>query len=462
MAGLLGAVAVPYERPGLGVVLTCLAIMAAALPAIRPRLAGPWPLAFTAVSALLLATCTLLDAPWVIAPCVALSALLASIAIADVTAGWAALTRGASAVLRALYPAAFFLARPLRGPARRIRLPAVLTGLGLTVAVLLVFVPLLASADAAFSRLIDGLWETDRLPELIGRGIVLLTIALITGAVALAGLRPHKEPGPEHHARTLDRTVWIPPLAALCLLFCAFIAVQAQALFGGERRILNTAGVTYAGAAREGFFQLIFVATLVLGVVALASWRVPREPRGDRVLLGWMLGLLHVLTLVLLASAAHRLYLYTEAFGLTRPRATAAGVAWWLAIVFVLLLVAGPARRRGWLPRAVAMVTGLALLSFAAVNPDARIADSQVIPGNRLTGADTIELGTLSADAVPALERLPEPTRSCVLGIVADELRDDDGWGGWNLSRERARSRLSDAGVTPTDVPYLSACPTPR
>ena len=90
-----------------------------------------------------------------------------------------------------------------------------------------------------------------------------------------------------------------------------------------------------------------------------------------------LLGALCVLTLVVLASALTRLGLYMDAYGFTRLRLTAEAVILWLGAVFALLLIAGAARRRGWLPRATVALTAAAMLAFAVSDPDRRIADGE-------------------------------------------------------------------------------------
>lgn len=54
----------------------------------------------------------------------------------------------------------------------------------------------------------------------------------------------------------------------------------------------------------------------------------------------------------------------------------------------------------------------------------------------------------MSADAVPALARLPEPVRGCVLGPIAADLDRPDGWRGWNAARAAARELTRDLART--------------
>jgi hypothetical protein len=115
--------------------------------------------------------------------------------------------------------------------------------------------------------------------------------------------------------------------------------------------------------------------------------------------------------------------------------------------VFVLVLVASAirlARRETtWFPRSLVLLTGVSLLAFAVWNPDAQVAETQFA----VRGVDRMDqdyLGHLGAEAVPALDRLPEPARSCVLREVVEvnELTGPDPWNGWNLARQQARDLL--------------------
>jgi hypothetical protein len=119
-----------------------------------------------------------------------------------------------------------------------------------------------------------------------------------------------------------------------------------------------------------------------------------------------LLGALAVLTLVIVASALHRMDLYADTYGLTRLRVLVALCEFWLGVVFVMVLVAGDPVRASWLPRAVVVAGVLALLGLAAANPDGLIADRKHHPVRADRRIDTAYLSGLSADAVPALERL--------------------------------------------------------
>jgi hypothetical protein len=109
----------------------------------------------------------------------------------------------------------------------------------------------------------------------------------------------------------------------------------------------------------------------------------------------------------------------------------------------VLILIAGIRLRAGWLSRAVVAAGVLALIGLAVANPDRLIADRNIDRYQRTDRIDTAYLADLSADAVPALDRLTGETRACALAPIATDLAlDPDDWRGWNLGRHQARKLL--------------------
>jgi hypothetical protein len=247
-------------------------------------------------------------------------------------------------------------------------------------------------------------------------------------------------------------------LGLLDLLFAVFVVLQVTVLLGGHDHVLRTAGLTYAEYARQGFFQLLAVGILTLGVVAGALRWAARNGRKDSMLLRVLLGVLCALTLVVLASALRRLGLYEAAFGFTQARLTAHAVIWWLGGMLVLVMAAGVRMRGWWLPRAALAVTAVALLTFSALNPDGLVASRNVSRFQETGRIDVAYLAGLSADAVPALAELPPNVRSCVLGMsgAARELGGSEPWYAWNLGREKARQVLAgqaDAGAICAPAP---------
>jgi hypothetical protein len=404
--GAVTAAVLVGRAAGLGVTVVAIALLAVT---VRPREA--WAIVFWLGAAALAAVATVRAAGWIVWPSLLAAGALGSLAAAGGAAWWpvaagiarvARLDRGIELVARSSAPSPSW------------RTP--LTGAGIAVVLLALFVPLFATADAAFAHLLGELVPNHALDLPAARIAAWLGVVATGGGLLWAGRAPAVEPAPPARAR-LGPTESSVPVIALVVLFAAFVTLQLTALYGGHDYVLRTAGLTYAEYAREGFAQLLAAAALTLAVIAAAA----RWARVSRLLLG----ALCALTLVVLASALTRLDLYMDAYGFTRLRLSAQAAILWLGGVFALVLIAGAARRMGWLPRTTVALTAAAILGFAISNPDHRIAEHNVKRSGRV---DERVLRGLSADAAPAL---PCRLRSEV---------EPDGLLGFNLGRSQARS----------------------
>lgn len=417
-----------------------------------------WSAVYGVLSAVLLATAAVRDAGWVLVWTLLGSFVLASLALAvhnpAARRGPVAVAAGALALLRNVPAVPTFLVRPMAHlkASNRTLVPALATA-GATFGLLVVFGALFAYADPVFSSHVENLFTSFSFDVSALHPVGAVLVMLFTGAAVLAARRhpnpkpvPASAPKPEWTAQQWPTWAWSFPLGALAVLFTAFLVVQATAMFGGEDHVQRVAGMTYAEYARQGFFQLVVVSLLVLGVVALVVRLVPDRPSGTRLLRNAVLGVLCVLTLVILASAMMRLQLYIDVFGLTRMRATAEAWIAWSALVFGLVIAVGVLNSLGrparWLPRVTVAVGAAALAVFAYSNPDLRVAESH--HDLDLADIDTRYLQGMSADAVPGLLGLEGDDQACAMERLGVRLAEPDPLAELNLSRERARGLLSD------------------
>lgn len=463
-AGAVAAFAVPDVAAGAG--LAVAGALAAAAVAVQRRRAWTRPeLGLAALAGALLLVAAVRDAPWLVALCVLASAGIGALAVSRARSWTGTLLTPAAvpvAALRALPWAA--RGTTAEGGAPR-RWAAALRTAVLTAGLLGVFGALLASADAAFARLVELAVPELQLGQLPAR-LVLggLVAGLVLGTSYLAVAPPPWSRLQVPPGRASRRAEWVVPVGALDLLLLSYLVVHSTVLHGGRDHVLRTAGLTAAEYARSGFWQLLVVTALVLLVVAAAVRWAPREdPRDQRVVRG-ALGLLVALTLVVAASALVRLHLYEQAFGATSARLFAAAAVVELVVVLLLVAAAGvrwpaPTWPGAALPRAVAASAGLVLLALAVVDADELVARRDVDRFLAGEAVDTTYLGGLSADAVPALDRLPEPQRSCALAPVAERLArtGDDGWAGSNAARRAARALLADRPVRDVDLATCAA-----
>ncbi len=467
-AAIVAAVALSWDRPGIGWLLTALAVATATVVSAGRGSAWSGRTAVRAGEAVavvvLIAVGAVRAAEWLFVLCVLAAGVVGCVALTD---RWSAgslvaaplrVAGSVPAALRWLLRGAIRIHVQDRGAARR----TTVAGL-VAVALLAVFGFLLAEADAAFAEMLSVL-----IPSVDGGTLVRwlgsAVAAVVVTAVAAHGLltgTPVPEPG--SRPGLVRRVEWALPVGGLVALFAGFVAVQATVLFGGGEHVAKTAGLTYAEYARAGFWQLLMVTGLTVIVVGVAAQIAPRATVSDRVLLRTLLGLLSVLTLVIVASALSRMAAYEQAYGFTRQRLLVTVGELWLGVLFLLTLVAGIKLRGRWVPRAALAAAVGALIGLAVLNPDAFIARQNVNRADK-HGIDLYYLSTLSADAVPALRKLPEPYRSCALAVIADELNGGsapssgsdrrDAWQEWNLGRATARAHLDDEALRPCSAAY--------
>jgi hypothetical protein len=465
VAGVVAALAVPWTTPGIGWLVTGLVVAVVTVVGVRslgrPTF-GPSRVAWAVAALLLLAAVGVLAAPWlgvllVVAAfgCGALALtdgrslrkMVAGVCMVPLASVWALFWAGRGAPDRA-------------GDVRRAGLGRVVAAILVSVALLIVFVALFAGADPVFARVVSTVT-----PTLNGGTVfrwIFSVVVFVPGTLGacflLASPRPSTvDSSPE---RSWRRVEWALPAGTLVAVFAAFVAVQFTVLFGGADHVLTTENLTFAQYARTGFWQLLTVTVLTLLIMAAVARKAHRSTPTDRLWLRGLLGALAVLSLVVVASALARMWTYEQAYGFSRLRVLVSVCELWLGLVFLLVLAAGirlsaPAR---WLPQAVVGTGVAALLALAALNPDQFIADRNVDRYLRSGKVDLDYLSTLSVDAVPALDRLPEPERSCVLSqIMADAPSfATDGLRGWTLDRYLADLVLDDRPLRTV------SCPTPR
>jgi hypothetical protein len=335
---------------------------------------------------------------------------------------------------------------------------------------LLVLGALLMSADPVFAGMIQSVFRVDMEP-LLEHLVFAAVIAWLTSGFLRAFLVPDEDvmvrlrvPQPVIPAAELSVALWI-----LNLLFLGFLAVQLRYLFGGAEMVEVTAGLTYAEYARRGFFELVATVALVVPILLVADWAAApdsatepdrsaapdpaaasapasvRQRPGARVSLRATSLLLVLLLLGVIASAAYRMWLYQEAYGLTEQRLFVSVFILWLVAVlgWLVLTVLRGRRHRFALGGILAGVACIALLQL--LNPNARIARVNLDRAGAGAAFDVGYLRSLSADAVPTilsgLHRLPEGERQSVLCMVHARWSGErpGGWRTWNLGDGRAR-----------------------
>jgi len=325
-------------------------------------------------------------------------------------------------------------------------------GLALAVPVLFLFGGLLSAADSRFEALLGRLLSSGAqggIATAVGRALWVLGGAFIAAGALAHGLRRKALAAPERRAALPGGLGFVEGatlLVCVDLLFGLFGVIQFAYLFGGSAHLAE-ADLTYATYARHGFFELLAVAVLSLGLIHALVHVVARGALAQRRLFNALCTAMVACVVVILVSAILRMSLYEEAYGYTRLRV--------YTHVFMLTLIP----LLSW--RAITLWTRVdrfALGLFAAglvcvgaldvLNPDAFIASRNLARGAVTGTVDVGYLASLSSDALPTLGQALADGR---LGGQAEALRealwqgearpstDDASWPAFHLGRHRAR-----------------------
>jgi hypothetical protein len=310
----------------------------------------------------------------------------------------------------------------------RVTIGRVVVGLAIAFPFLMIFTALLSSADMIFNRIVQDALKAIKLEDVLGH----VVFTGIYGWLAMGGLAyglsrsPEmtslfgiKVSGPASSEDAGEAPSSSPNIAfslrgmlgsleaaivlfSIDILFLVFVIIQATALFGGET-FLRSQGLTYSEYARRGFFELLAVSMMVLGLILVVEYLTKRETTTQR--LSFMIGgtLMVALTISILASAYYRMQLYELAYGFTRLRVYPHVFMIWLAILFLAFLVTLYTRQmKAFATACLAIAIGF-VVTMDILNPDAFIVRQNLARVDQEVPIDYAYLGSLSEDAIPSL-----------------------------------------------------------
>lgn len=218
-------------------------------------------------------------------------------------------------------------------------------------------------------------------------------------------------------------------LGSLVTLFAAFIASQFHSLFGGALVIAKTTGLSASEYARSGFFQLVWVAALSLATILWLD-KIQSAPSKAT---SWLNRSLIALVLCVIGSAALRMAVYTQSFGLTELRLYTSVFMIWVALAFAWLIPTITANRRHkfGFGALLAGFSVIALMNFA--NPEAIITRTNLA----MNSPDLQYIASLSADARVEWQNNPAitpKTRKMLIDRTYSKRNNLD-WRSTNLSK---------------------------
>ncbi len=341
-------------------------------------------------------------------------------------------------------------------PERRKTLKNIFIGLIISVPLLVIVIPLLASADTVFQKfladILKPLESIGSIPLAEHVGVIGIITVLLFGylAVVLKAEVEGVSVPVERGTGGSDATIVVTVLVMVNAVYILFCAIQFTYLFGGEEVIRSIPDYTYAEYARRGFSELIVVTIINLSILLIGLRFTKNGGKLDRLVLA-LRCLLVLCTVIMLYSAHLRLKLYEDAYGYTYARIFAHTFIGFLFTLFMLTLYK-LWRRELPLLKAFAVAALLAYTTLNYVNIDAIIAQRNIDRYFRTGKIDFDYLQELSYDAIPELTRLSADSygdmaakaETVLLRDKQAELNSESPWQSYNLSRAKARRILSE------------------
>jgi hypothetical protein len=273
----------------------------------------------------------------------------------------------------------------------------VISGVVISIPLLLVFGVLFYSADPIFAKIVNLI----KIPEIKLNAKLLWDVlfSLIFFGLSLSMLRAkfvEKIKNSKVLKQITEVNVAVGILEVLLLIF-AIIQVK---YFWATTEDLRSLGIVFSEYTRQGYGQMILAAILAYGIVMILDYSY-RSKKSSFVK---GLGLLIIGEIFIFVMAAtKRNYLYQSAYGFTEIRLLGFSLSVWITAMLVLIFIKIiKNRKNNYFTRGAILITALSMLGLNGLNIDKTIVEAK--PANLDSGIDYKYLTGLSEDTYTKLD----------------------------------------------------------
>ncbi len=327
---------------------------------------------------------------------------------------------------------------------------------------------LLLSYDSGFVELFNKLFDfkTSDIASHIGSFIFGIPIGMyIFGLYASSTSNNRERIVTSELCSEVSASMKIAPVASVVSAFVPLLCIYAIFFVSQWKYYVSAftgvlpADMSYAEYAREGFFQLFAVSCINLVLIVLATLFARRKEGNISAAFRLLSVVISLFTLTLIATAAAKMIMYIDAYGLTQMRVYASWAMAVLALIFVLVALRAfiPKMNLGALSLAVCVVCFIAL---GVSDVDGAIADYNVDAylNARLETVDTYSLASLGDSGIPALVHLYDELserykNETIDGYGAEKLK----WLERYLENKKSSYKNDSRGFFATTLPALKA-----
>ncbi len=276
----------------------------------------------------------------------------------------------------------------------------VLLGLLCAVPMLLVIVPLLSSADAAFDQLFQNmtLQNSDETIKTLILGVGLFI--LVFGQYFAARRMEPPEEGKRVCGQGIEPAALIAFLSMISLVYVLYLISQFAYFFSGFSGLLPD-NYSVAQYARRGFFEMVLICLLNLLIVFASLLAVKKKEGREPGTIRWFSLFLCGFSLLLIATALSKMILYIDSFGMTHLRILTSVFMLFLAVVFVTVVLRLFIRKLRYMK--IILIAAMLLvvaMGFADLDRVVAAYNVEAYRSGQLDSIDMEELSSLSSDGI--------------------------------------------------------------
>lgn len=295
---------------------------------------------------------------------------------------------------------ALFHRKDAEGTVSNRRIGSVILGLLCALPPLLIIIPLLISADVAFKNLLKIL-TFDSLTEIVFSlifGLLLFSLVFSQHFTAKDQETATKEE--RQNTKGIEPTIMNTFFGVICVVYVLYLFSQLAYFFSAFSGLLPK-GYTVAEYARRGFFEMTAVCVINLCLVIGGHLAAPKKDGKEPLSIRLFSLFFCIFSLVLVATAMSKMFLYIGSFGMTHKRILTALFMVFLAVVFISLAIRLFARKLPYLK--IALIAGMLLIIFIGfADIDRMVAKYNVEAylSGKLDSVDMQELSSLDSDGI--------------------------------------------------------------
>ena len=282
-----------------------------------------------------------------------------------------------------------------------------LIGLGISLPILCVILPLLTSSDLAFGNMISNLFED----AFVLIGAIILTV-IITPFIFAFLFSMKKKDLAETNVKTIpdkvSKIILNTILTATAVVYIAYLVSQLAYITKAFAFLLPD-NYSAAEFARSGFFQMGVIAFINFVILFLCATLVKKtESKKIPVSTKSLLIFLCLFTVFYISTAFVKMMKYISLYGLTRLRVLTSVFMLMLAVIFIIILLRLIFTRLKYI-KAIILVCTITMISVSVVDINTVIANYnyEAYKAGKIS-IDVEQIGSLGVSGLPVLVKLCE------------------------------------------------------